>query len=94
MPRNQNGLEWPLTPLRQFFQFNGVLMFALAIVFAGKGVSALQESGWLAATFVDLPRVDWLGLYPTAQSAGIQLIILAIGAIWLFSNPQQSSNGR
>jgi len=81
-------------PLRQFFQFNGVLMFALAIVFAGKGVSALQESGWLAATFVDLPRVDWLGLYPTAQSAGIQLIILAIGAIWLFSNPQQSSNGR
>lgn len=77
-------------PLRQFFQFNGALMFALAIVFAGKGVSALQEAGWVAATFVNLPRVDWLGLYPTAQSAGIQLAILGIGAIWLLSSHEKT----
>jgi len=79
-------------PLRQFFQFNGVLMFALAVVFAGKGVSALQEAGWIAATFVNLPRIDWLGLYPTAQSAGIQLSIFAIGATWLLLSSRQTSN--
>ncbi|HNP64472.1 MAG TPA: cytochrome c/FTR1 family iron permease [Woeseiaceae bacterium] len=81
-------------PLRQFFQVNGALMFALAIVFAGKGVGALQEAGWIAVTFVNLPRVDWLGLYPTAQSAGIQSVILVIGLTWLLSSPRQSSKSR
>lgn len=81
-------------PLRRFFQANGALMFALAIVFAGKGVSALQEAGWIAVTFVNLPRVDWLGLYPTAQSAGIQSVIFVIGVTWLFSNSRQSSKSR
>jgi len=76
-------------PLRQFFQFNGVLMFALAVVFAGKGVSALQEAGWIATTFVNLPRIDWLGLYPTTQSAGAQFAVIVIGAIWLFFNSRQ-----
>jgi high-affinity iron transporter len=77
-------------PLRRFFQANGALMFALAIVFAGKGVSALQEAGWIAVTFVNLPRVDWLGLYPTAQSAGIQSVIFVTGMAWLFSSSRQS----
>lgn len=78
-------------PLRRFFQFNGALMFALSVVFAGKGVIALQEAGWLAATFVNFPRIDWLGLYPTMQSLGMQSAILAVGAIWLFSNAQPQS---
>lgn len=78
-------------PLRRFFQFNGALMFALSIVFAGKGVSALQEAGLLAATFLQFPKVNWLGVYPTAQSLGLQLAVLAIGAIWLFSSSRQPS---
>lgn len=80
-------------PLRQFFQWNGVLMFALAFVFAGKGVSALQEAGWLTATFVDLPTIDWLGLYPTMQSLGLQFAILTIGAMWtLLTSRQRPGN--
>jgi len=84
------GLGWLVfrigtrLPLRQFFQFNGILMFVLAIVFAGKGVSALQEAGLIDVTFISLPRIDWLGLYPTLQSAGAQVFILIVGAIWLF----------
>jgi hypothetical protein len=27
--------------------------------------------------------VDWLGLYPTMQSAGVQIVIIIAGAIWL-----------
>lgn len=77
-------------PLRQFFQFNGVLMFVLAIVFAGKGVSALQEAGLINVTFIGLPRVDWLGIYPTIQSVGTQAVILFTGAIWLFPGLLQS----
>lgn len=83
------GLGWLVfrigtrLPLRQFFQFNGMLMFVLAIVFCGKGVSALQEAGLVNVTFIGLPRVDWLGLYPTMQSAGAQFFILIAGAIWL-----------
>ncbi|MFV2091027.1 MAG: cytochrome c/FTR1 family iron permease, partial [Pseudomonadales bacterium] len=70
-------------PLRRFFQANGVLMFVLALVFAGKGIAALQEMGWVAVTFVSVPRIDWLGIYPTAQSVGLQLAIACIGGIWL-----------
>lgn len=78
-------------PLRQFFQANGVLMFVLAVVFAGKGITALQEAGWVAVTFVRLPRVDWLGLYPTWQSAGAQAAVFAIGAAWLLWSLRPSS---
>jgi high-affinity iron transporter len=70
-------------PLRQFFRINGVLMFALAVIFAGKGVAALQEAGMLPARLVDFPRIDLLGVYPTVQSLGAQLGCLLIGAVWL-----------
>ncbi len=93
------GLGWLVfrigtrLPLRQFFQFNGMLMFVLAIVFAGKGVSALQEAGLVNVTFIGLPRVDWLGLYPTMQSAGAQFAIVFTGAVWLiFGRFQDRTN--
>lgn len=70
-------------PLRRFFQANGILMFVLAVTFAGKGVAALQEAGWIKATFLSIPRIDWLGIYPTAQTVGAQLAIVAVGAFWL-----------
>jgi high-affinity iron transporter len=70
-------------PLRRFFQANAVLMFALALIFVGKGVVALQEAGWIYVTFVSAPRIDWLGIYPTAQSIGAQLAIVCIGTISL-----------
>jgi len=70
-------------PLRLFFKANGVLMFVLAVIFAGKGVAALQEAGKIGVTFIGVPRVDWLGLYPTAQGVGAQLAIVGVGALSL-----------
>lgn len=78
-------------PLRRFFQANGMLMFALALIFAGKGVVALQEAGWIRVTFVGVPRIDWLGIYPTAQSIGTQLAIMGIGAFWLIFLSRRNS---
>src|SRR5690606_9729374 len=47
-------------PLRLFFGANSVLLYLLAIIFAGNGVAALQEAGKLPIDPVDFPRVDLL----------------------------------
>tara|TARA_R110002096_G_scaffold195693_2_gene378368 strand:- start:7229 stop:9151 length:1923 start_codon:yes stop_codon:yes gene_type:complete len=70
-------------PLRLFFRANGVLMFVLAVIFAGKGVAALQEAGMIGVTFVGVPRIDWLGIYPTVQGVSAQLAIVGVGALSL-----------
>ena len=70
-------------PLRQFFGASGLLMFVLAVVFAGKGVAAMQEAGYLPVNPVHFPRVDLLGIYPNLQGLAVQLVMLALG-LYLF----------
>ncbi len=67
-------------PLRQFFAVTGGLMFFLAIIFAGKGIAALQEAGVIISSPVNFVRIDLLGIYPNLQGLLVQLglIILAI----------------
>ncbi len=67
-------------PLRQFFAVTGGLMFVLAIIFAGKGIAALQEAGVLISSPVNFFRIDLLGIYPNLQGLLVQLalIILAV----------------
>ncbi len=81
-------------PLRLFFQANSALMFVLAFIFAGKGVAALQEAGWVAATFIDIPRIEWLGIYPTAQTIGVQLSLCTIGGFWLLLQLRRKKPGK
>lgn len=78
-------------PLRQFFRVNGILMFGLAVIFAGKGVAALQEAGMLPARLIDFPRIDLLGIYPTVQSLGAQLGCLLIGGFWLLLSRRETT---
>jgi len=47
-------------PLRLFFAVNSALLYLLAVVFAGKGVAALQEAGRLPASSVHFPTIDVL----------------------------------
>jgi len=67
-------------PLRQFFAVTGGLMFILAIIFAGKGIAALQEAGVLMSSPVNFFRIDLLGIYPNLQGLLVQfaLIVLAV----------------
>lgn len=67
-------------PLRQFFAVTGGLMFVLAVIFAGKGVAALQEAGLIVSSPVRFIRVDLLGIYPNWQGLLVQLglVILAV----------------
>ena len=73
-------------PLRTFFKFSGLFLFALAIVFAGNGVFELQNAGILLTTNLAwLGRgLPWAGLYPNLQVISVQGLLLA-GAIlaWL-----------
>ena len=70
-------------PLRQFFLGSAILMIVLAVIFAGKGVMALQEAGLLAVHPLPLPRLEWVGFYPNVQVLVTQLLMLT-GATWIF----------
>ncbi len=68
-------------PMRHFFAASSALLYALAIVLAGHGVAALQEAGWLPATFVPVLRFEWLGIHPTLEGLGLQGVLLAVAAL-------------
>jgi len=74
-------------PLRQFFAVTSIFMFLIAIVFAGKGIAALQEAGKLALDPVSFPTIDLLGIYPNIQGLLVQLALLIFAILmWLKSN--------
>ncbi len=79
-------------PLGLFFRVNTAILFVLAFVFAGKGVAALQAAGTLDMSPIDFPTVDVLGLYPTLQGLGLQvlLVLLMAGYIALRYTQQRS----
>jgi len=65
-------------PIGQFFRYSALLIAILAVVLIGKGIGALQEAGTLPITaLAGVPRITALGLYPTLESVGAQLAMLA-----------------
>lgn len=72
-------------PMHAFFVGTGAFLYAMAIVFAGRGVAELQEAGLVSLTPVaGAPRFETLGLYPTvetlvAQGVFVALLLYAIG---------------
>jgi high-affinity iron transporter len=66
-------------PLGTFFAATAVLLYALAVVFAGQGVLELQEARWLSVTpLAGFPNVPALGLFPTAETLAAQALVLAL----------------
>jgi len=78
---NRYGLR---LPLKAFFGVSGVLLYLMAVIFAGKGILELQAGGVLGATPLSwVPTVPALGVYPTlegflAQAAMVALFGLAM----------------
>jgi len=72
-------------PLGTFFLVTGALLYAMAIVFAGKGVFELQEVSWLPLTPLPWwPTVPALGVFPSleavvAQGVMVALLLVALG---------------
>lgn len=72
---NRFGMRLPLS---KFFTITAYLMIALAFVFAGKGVAALQEAGRIPMDPVNFPRIELLGIYPNLQGLLLQALVLAL----------------
>jgi high-affinity iron transporter len=72
-------------PLKPFFAVTSALLVALAIAFAGNGVAALQEAGVVAAHGLPVPSVPILGIHPSLETLGAQLLtlVLVIAGYWL-----------
>jgi high-affinity iron transporter len=75
-------------PLRPFFAVTGALLYFMAFVFAGRGVTDLQEGSWIGATPVArVPANDFLGIHPTLESLMVQGLLVAAllaGLGWVF----------
>lgn len=65
-------------PLSLFFGWSSALMAVLAVVFAGKGVAALQEAGVLPIDPVNFPSAPLIGIYPNAQALTLQFCIVLL----------------
>ncbi|MGH7713832.1 MAG: FTR1 family iron permease, partial [Gemmatimonadaceae bacterium] len=71
-------------PLRPFFAVTSALLYYLAFVFMGKGIRELQEGNVVPITVVPgLPHVDAMGIYPTVETLGAQLLLIALLAFAL-----------
>jgi high-affinity iron transporter len=68
-------------PLGLFFGATSGLLALLAVVFAGHGVAALQEAGVVGMTGLGFDPVPLLGIYPSAEAVGAQLLVLCIVAL-------------
>ena len=73
-------------PLGTFFGATSVLLAAMAVIFAGQGVAALQAAGRLPADPVNGPTLPLLGIYPNAQGLILQLVLVVfIVAAYLYT---------
>jgi high-affinity iron transporter len=73
---NRFGLRVPLKP---FFAITSAMLYYMAFVFAGKGIADLQEAGLVKTTVLAwAPRIPVLGIYPTAQSLSLQLLLVVL----------------
>ncbi len=78
-------------PLRQFFAVSGGFMFILAVVFAGKGISALQEAGKIPLDPVALPSIDLLGIYPNYQGLAVQSIMVILATVMIIRDNRKQA---
>lgn len=76
-------------PIGQFFAVSSLLVSALAVVLAGKGIAGLQEAGMLPISPIPMPRIELLGLYPSWQTLAAQLCVL-LAAVLAFVINQRS----
>lgn len=68
-------------PIRPFFLVSSVIVFYLCVKFMGLGVHSLQLAGIIpVSNSANLPTIDFLGFYPSWQSAVPQLAI-ALSAV-------------
>lgn len=93
------GIAWLLLrtsarmPIGKFFSVTSILMAGLAVVLAGKGLSALQEAGWVSVNPIASIRVELLGIYPTMETMTAQLLVLGLVSAFICYTSTQNRIG-
>jgi len=57
-------------------------------------MAGLQEAGWIGATPIMAPRVDLLGVYPSAETVIAQVVVLTIALFGFVMNGYRAHNLR
>ncbi|MCB1607842.1 MAG: cytochrome c/FTR1 family iron permease [Xanthomonadales bacterium] len=77
-------------PIGRFFSVSSWFIAVLAVVLVGKGVAALQEAGWVGLRFINMPRIEWLGVYPSWQSLLAQISVALAAVLGFYVNARVS----
>jgi high-affinity iron transporter len=73
-------------PIAKFFAYSSALIAVLAVVLAGKGFAALQESGIIGVTpLPGFPRSPMLGIFPTVQTLVAQAVTILLLVLGYFA---------
>ena len=81
-------------PLRPFFIGTSILMYLMAVAFAGGGIKELQEADVVSVTPVSFAgSIDLLGVYPTVETLLPQavLILLAVFSYFYYARKPAAS---
>lgn len=74
-------------PVGKFFAYSSMLLAVICVVLVGKGVSALQEAGFVPLSPISRSiRLEALGIYPTAQSILAQVAIAVVLLVGFWKN--------
>jgi high-affinity iron transporter len=72
-------------PRQLLFSLSSLFLAVLAVIFAGKGVAALQAAGQLPTDPLAISGIPALGIYPSVQGLALQsLLVVVIVASFLY----------
>ncbi|MFO0761109.1 MAG: FTR1 family protein [Byssovorax sp.] len=78
-------------PPQVFFKISSYLLYALAVVFAGQGIAALQLTGHAPIHTLAIPSVPALGLHPTVETCAAQGLLLALAVAGLLAERKNAA---
>lgn len=74
-----------MIPIGPVFSVTSILLYAMAVIFAGQGIASFQESGIIGARFVSyVPTLPMLGVFPTVQTLAAQVLLLTLALAAFF----------
>lgn len=75
-------------PLKPFFGITSAFLYAMAFIFAGKGIAELQAGRIVSTTYVPwAPNIPALGIFPTMETLlaqGILVALAIVALVWTF----------
>lgn len=78
-------------PPQVFFKISSYLLYALAIVFIGQGIAALQLTGHAPIHTLAIPSIPALGIHPTVETCIAQGVLVLLAVAGLYAERKNSA---